>query len=327
MTITAPTRPDTLADPARVPTVVVTGAKGPAGRALARQFEVLRAAGLALRTVGADMLPGADPAWDSTAVLPAVHDAEYLASLRRLLERVEADLLIPTVAEELPILAQTGQSLAPDSSCAVVLSGAGPSAACADKLLTMWALDAAGVSIPRYRAITVGDDAAGLIAWAEGPVVVKPRVSRGGRGVHLVEHRDDPVHTAGSWIAQSFAPGTEYCPQVYRSPHTGEVRVVVVEKTELKQGRVGNAAHARRLPEGEAVDVAWLAECAVTALDLVGPVDLDIRRDEQGVPVVLEVNARFGANSHLAPELLHAVLRDWDLTSAVARPGATGVHA
>ena len=43
-----------------------------------------------------------------------------------------------------------------------------------------------------------------------------------------------------------------------------------------------------------------------------GPVDIDIRRDATGTPRVLEVNARFGANSQAVPELLGLLLRDLD---------------
>ena len=50
--------------------------------------------------------------------------------------------------------------------------------------------------------------------------------------------------------------------------------------------------------------MALLAVKACHALKLKGPIDLDVRRMADGHPVVLEVNARFGANSSLAPELL-----------------------
>jgi carbamoyl-phosphate synthase large subunit len=36
--------------------------------------------------------------------------------------------------------------------------------------------------------------------------------------------------------------------------------------------------------------------------------DIDIRRRSDGIPVVLEINARFGANIRYAPEVLEAVL-------------------
>ena len=55
---------------------------------------------------------------------------------------------------------------------------------------------------------------------------------------------------------QVFAPGTEYSPQVYRSPSTGRCTVVVLQKAEREHGRVGNATAVDRLPDDAAPDVA-----------------------------------------------------------------------
>jgi carbamoyl-phosphate synthase large subunit len=144
------------------------------------------------------------------------------------------------------------------------------------------------------------------------PFILKPRVSRGGRGVRLIESADEPWPTGdASWIAQGFAPGTEYNPQVYRSPRTGESTVVNLQKTVLKQGRVGNAAEVVRLDAGSEPEVEAIAARTAEVLGLVGPLDMDVRRDQDGRPLVLEVNSRFGANAAYAPELLDAVLAEW----------------
>ena len=39
-----------------------------------------------------------------------------------------------------------------------------------------------------------------------------------------------------------------------------------------------------------------------------GPLDIDIRRRTDGLPVVLEINARFGANIRFASEVLDTAL-------------------
>jgi carbamoylphosphate synthase large subunit len=85
----------------------------------------------------------------------------------------------------------------------------------------------------------------------------------------------------------------------------GDAVVVVLEKTELKEGIVGNAKSVRRV---DATDVSDLAAAAARTVGLSGPLDIDIRRRSDGVPVVLEINARFGANIRHAPEVLEAVL-------------------
>jgi predicted ATP-grasp superfamily ATP-dependent carboligase len=136
----------------------------------------------------------------------------------------------------------------------------------------------------------------------------KPRVSRGGRGVVVYEgdNRDEILLLDDHSIIQEFVPGTEYAPNLYCHAN-GEVTVVVLEKTALAQGRVGNAVSVQRV---EAPDVAAVAVATVQLLGLLGPVDIDIRRRADGTPVVLEVNARLGANSAHAPEVLSALLQE-----------------
>lgn len=110
-----------------------------------------------------------------------------------------------------------------------------------------------------------------------------------------------------SHVVQAFAPGIEYAPVVFASSSQKGDVVVVLEKTELKEGRVGNALNVIRPGTRTVKDVALLALDTARGMELTGPLDIDIRRLADGTPVVLEVNARFGANSAHAPELLDAV--------------------
>jgi D-alanine-D-alanine ligase-like ATP-grasp enzyme len=84
-----------------------------------------------------------------------------------------------------------------------------------------------------------------------------------------------------------------------------------LEKTLLKEGIVGNALEVRRV---EAPDVAELAIAAGRALGFSGPIDVDVRRRADGTPVVLEINARFGANILHAPEILDATLAAYTIS-------------
>lgn len=309
--------------------LLVTGAGGPAGRALGAQLAARTAAGADLTWVGVDIVPVTDPHYPVTDRAPRADAWDYAAGMRGLLARHAPDVVIPTVQDELPQVSVLAEALgrpgtAPGPASTVVTAGPGPAAIAADKLLTMVALDRAEVPVPRYALPTEFPGVAEALAWARGPLVVKPRVSRGGRGVRLVESPADlPGPSAwtdldASWIVQTFAGGTEYSPQAHR-PSAGVPTVVVLEKTALKQGRVGNASAVVRLRDDAAPDVRDLARASVDALGLVGPVDLDVRRDATGAPVVLEVNGRFGANCAHAPELLDAVLAPWTTGSPAAR--------
>ncbi|MFE7506278.1 acetyl-CoA carboxylase biotin carboxylase subunit family protein [Promicromonospora sp. NPDC057488] len=340
-------------------TVLVTGAGGPAGRALGSQLAARAAAGADLTWVGVDITPVTDPNYPATDLAPRADAWDYATGMRDLILKHAPDLVLPTVQDELPQIAVLAQALDrssdgdaatgigvtgspgtasavpgpfPDAVGPVLTPDPGPAAIAADKLLTMLALDRAGVPVPRFALPTDFGGVAEALAWARGPIVLKPRVSRGGRGVRLVESPADLTDLTGaedttgadgtdgsgeaawsaldaSWIVQSFAPGTEYCPQLYRPrTGTGTITAVVLEKTELKQGRVGNAAAVVRPRAGTLPDVEHVARRAVEALGLTGPADLDIRRDTTGAPLVLEINGRFGANSDHAPELLDTAL-------------------
>ncbi len=298
-------------------TILITGIGGPAGAALSAQIGERANGGPKRRWIGVDVVEIDVPHLDGFDLVALAADADYASSMRAAFSRHEPDLVIPTVSDELPQVAVLAEVLglagpAADGQGHVVGSASGPTSVAWDKLLTMWSLERAGVPIPGYAPATSLPSTAAAIDLLGAPFVLKPRVSRGGRGVRLIESDDEPWPQGdGSWIAQQFAPGTEYSPQVYRSPVTGESTVIVLEKTKLKQGRVGNAAEVVRLAAGSEPDVEAVAARTAEALDLVGPLDMDVRRAEDGRPLVLEINSRFGANSAHAPELLDAVLAEW----------------
>jgi carbamoyl-phosphate synthase large subunit len=300
-----------------VKTILITGIGGPAGTALSTQIAQRKDGDPKRRWIGVDVVDAAVPHIDAFDLVALAEDADYAPSMRAAFARHGPDLVIPTVSDELPqvavlaeLLGLTGPVGGGDGH--IVSSASGPTSVAWDKLLTMWALERAGLPIPGYAPATAVSSTAAAIDMLGAPFVLKPRVSRGGRGVRLIESSDEtwPAGDA-SWIAQAFAPGTEYNPQVYRSPITGNSTVVNLEKTVLKQGRVGNAAEVVRLAAGAEPEVEAIAAQTAEALGLVGPLDMDVRRGEDGQPLVLEVNSRFGANSAHAPELLDAVLAEW----------------
>lgn len=295
-------------------TILITGIGGPAGSALARQLKHRN-----YQLVGTDLrqLPASDDV--RFHQVPAADDPGMLPALRRIVWLHGVDLLIPTVSDELPEIALAKDLFGPDVQ--ILISAPGPVATANDKLFTVSRLKSLGVPVPRFGLPSDFKDTRAAIAEMGGPVVVKPRVSRGARGV-VVAGRPEDLNWSSltdDQIVQEFVPGTEYAPVVFRPNHAaiGSEFSVVLEKEELSHGLIGNAVRVRRLADGEAPDVRDTALAASLGLGLTGPVDIDVRRRADGTPVVLEINARFGANSEAVPELLDAVL-----TEAAPREGA-----
>lgn len=280
-------------------TVVVTGVGGPAGRAV-RGY--LRERGV--RVVGTDMrvLEGDG----DVRIIPPVSDAGYWPALSALLDEVRARWLIPTVSEELPLIAERRDAIR-KRNCTLLISPTDGVRIANDKWETARILDQRGIAVPRSYA---GESKAGLLEVLAAPMLSKPRVGRGGRGVVIHATADDlPDRLPSDRVYQEFLPGDEYDVNLFAEAGGRPVVTIVLRKTALKAGNVGNAAGVERVREG---DVARLAEDAVRALSLEGPLDVDVRRGADGRPAILEINARVGANVRSADEVLDAMMAHWE---------------
>jgi predicted ATP-grasp superfamily ATP-dependent carboligase len=133
-------------------------------------------------------------------------------------------------------------------------------------------------------------------------------VGRGGRGVAIHRRREGAPATGldATAILQEFLPGVEYSVNLFLGDRWSEDLAVALEKTALRDGAVGNATAVARSSETDVAELAW---DAARALGLSGPLDVDVRRRADGTPLVLEVNARFGANVGQAPEILDALVQ------------------
>lgn len=282
-------------------TILITGVGGPAGQNIAR---LLLARGF--NVVGTDMreveIPGIE-----FCLIPPARDPGFLPELRQIAKGVKAALLIPTVTEELPIVAGGWDCF---EDIPAVVSTLKAVEIANDKYLTAQALSQQHVPVPRFALpsqLHSADELAQAIGW---PCISKPRQGRGGRNVAVRYEQDWPAVSAldDSYILQEFAPGTDYAPNVFIGER--DAFAVVLEKTELKEGIVGNAVSVRQV---EAPAVAEVAIAAARAAGLTGPQDVDTRLRQDGQPVVLEINARFGANIRFAPEILDATLHRYGL--------------
>lgn len=283
-----------------VPTVLVTGAGGPAGASAVRQ---LLAHGK--RVIATDVAPLSYPSEDFV-LGPQADSLSYVPFLEETIARRGVDLLVPTVQDELPGLA----AAAPILGCQVAIAAPGPVSLCHDKLLTMRYLARRGIPVPATAVVRPSGVSPTRVR--ERPFVIKPRISRSSRGVVVVDRPEQVPARDDTLIAQDLAAGEEFCPQVHRSAADGSATVVILRKPSLRPGHIGYRESVERVDTGIEPQIAELALEVVRALDLTGAVDMDLRRTRSGDPVVLDVNARLGAHSHHAPELLEALLAGAD---------------
>ncbi len=282
--------------------VLVTGVGGPAGKAATFFFKDHN-----VFVLGTDVR-ALDTEADHFQKIPPGLDTAFIPAIISLIKRFNISLLISTVTEELLSVSQARSAI---KKCGCFVFSPSPKyiRIANDKFLTVKYLNGHGIQTPQSIEQEKLDSLDNLAEAIEFPILAKPRFSRGGRGLSLYAAKEDLIkEKRNGLVFQEFIPGEEYNTNVFAYPR-GEIMVnAVLLKTALKNGIFGNALSVKRAhhPEVEKVSAQ-----AVRALKLEGPADIDIRLKSDGSPVLLEVNARVGANVLSAQEVLEKMVSTW----------------
>jgi carbamoyl-phosphate synthase large subunit len=160
-------------------TVLVTGAGGPAGVAVIR---ALVARGVEVVAADADPLGVGLRLAQQSACVPRCDDPAFVDALCGLARRTGSDVLIPTLSEELLVLAPHQGWLA-DAGLRTWIPARVAIETCIDKWRFAGTLRANGIPGPCSALGEVGD--------VPGPWIVKPRFGRGSRDVYSVDEHDE----------------------------------------------------------------------------------------------------------------------------------------
>jgi len=263
--------------------VLVTGAGGPAGVAVIRSL--LRRADVEVFAADMDRWASAlylVPA-ERRRLVPAGRAGDFVEAVQRLCARDRIDVLFATVDVELPRLAAARDGLA---AAGTLL--AAPSLrtldTCLDKLALAHAC-AGALRVPRTELLGTPQ---ALSGW-DFPVIVKPRRGAGSRGVRTVgsARELDAVHDEDDLLVQELLPGQEYSVDVLADA-TGHV-VAAVPRARLRVDS-GVAVAGVTVHDDELVATA---AAVARAVGLTSVANVQLKRDADGVPALLEVNPRF----------------------------------
>jgi len=277
----------------------VTGVGGPAGRATAT---FLRQRGI--NVIGTD-IQQVESIVDSFHLVPRGDDPCFEDSILSLVSLERPVLLIPTVSEELPIVSRFRHRLRA-LGVHVFISEPAVVDLANDKFDTATQLKELRIPVPKTLLLSEIRSVREVGESLGYPFLVKPRVGRGGRGVVVYQQVSDAVREQRTdVVCQEFMPGEECDLNLFAYPAGHVKTIAVLQKTRMKQGIIGNALSVQRVIRR---DMAELGIRVTRALKLEGPIDMDVRRDRNGVPRVLEINARVGANVLATDEILESLL-------------------
>jgi carbamoyl-phosphate synthase large subunit len=268
------------------PTVIVTGAGGPAGVAVIR---ALRAKGV--RTVGADadeLAVGLRLA-DMAGVLPRSDDPTFVHGVCKLARRTRATALISTMAEEMTALNREREMLTA-AGLSIWLPDDEAIAACVDKWRLAQVLEAAGVPAPPTGL--------GSADGVPAPWIVKPRFGRGSRDVYTADLPGElawPIRRVPEPIVQTRLEGLEFTVDALVD-HDGTL-VAAVPRWRLET-KAGISSKGRTFKD-ETVDAA--VETLLGAIGLRGPANVQgFILASDGSLAITEVNPRFSGGLPLS---------------------------
>lgn len=276
--------------------VLVTGVGGPSGRATAT---FLRQRGISV--IGTD-IQQVEPIVDSFHLVPRGDDTGFEDAILTLVSRERPVLLVPTVCKELPAISRFRHRLRA-LGVHVFISEPAVVDLTNDKFDTATQLKELKIPVPKTHLLCATESVADVGERLGYPFLVKPRV---GRGVVIYQKASDALgEQITDVVCQEFMPGEGCDLNLFAFP-AGHVKVIaVIQKTWMKEGITRNAQSFQRVVRR---DMAELGIRVARALKLEGPVTMDMRRDCNGVPRVLEIITRIGANMMATEEILESLL-------------------
>jgi carbamoyl-phosphate synthase large subunit len=218
---------------------------------------------------------------DASFQVPLATDPGYIEALAAICREQQVGLLVPTIDDELEIVAGARERFRSEGVHAAVSSRT-TAAVCNDKLLTADTLGAAGV------AAAVSWLPAGVPADATFPLFVKPRNGRGGVGAFTARSPRELEFFTGyvsQPVVQEYLEGPEFT--IDMLCQEGEPLAIVPRERVVI--RAGVMDRGRTVADPALID---LGRACAKALAFHGPVNIQCRM-RGGIPAVFEINARF----------------------------------
>lgn len=166
---------------------------------------------------------------------------------------------------------------------------------CRDKLKTVQFLKDNGFSYPYSTSYTKSMPIDELLKDFNYPIVVKKISDSGSKHLHIVRNPlelNEIVDLDNSYMLQECIPGTEYTNGVYRDPFTKETYVITLERS-LKDG----VSSEVKVVFNKSIE--QLCKSVAQKLNLVGSINIQLRKQEGSSPIIFEINPRYSSTAFM----------------------------
>jgi predicted ATP-grasp superfamily ATP-dependent carboligase len=242
---------------------------------------------------------------DASYVIPPARSEEFVLALSRVLDESGADVLLPTVDEEIAALCREPVLSNLSELVSFLLPGQEAALKALDKYRTTFEARRHDLPVPKTVVVPSPSEAGPAAEEIGYPVVAKPSRSRGARGISYIGDEgqvEECWHRAsaegGQVLFQEFVPGPVFTVGTV-CDGKGEIAAsIVLVKTREVPATGGVAVSGRTVSNPELQE---LGERFVTCLDWRGPASVEIKHDERdGSYRLMEVNPRLFGYNYLA---------------------------
>ena len=211
--------------------VGITGVGGPAGVVC---IKALEDRGLSLVGMDANPLSAGFKLVKKSYVVPYARDIQFIPKVLEISNREKIDILIPTVDEELVVLSENKDKFSAVGT-KVAASGRDSIENCLDKWVFYKEVKRLDIPTPE----TWLPEDVENVKHLEMPVLVKPRIGRGGRGVFFCETQEElnaALKKSENVIIQEYVDGKEYTIDTLSDFEGNPIVAVCRERIEIKGG-------------------------------------------------------------------------------------------
>lgn len=282
-------------------TVLVTSIGGPAGFNAIRSLRFVDS----VSVVGVDADPfsaGHHFSDVETHTIPLANEDEFVPRINELVAIHDADFVLPCIDEEVVALAKSKE----DIKCDLLLPSPGVLEKAHDKYLTIKLAKKAGIPHPNTWLVEerfdIDEDEVGF------PLVVKPRRSRGARGVRYASNFDqlnfhikDIPDEHGDLMIQEFIPGSQgnvYTAALLFDYDSSLKRMGILQKIREKPPSGGVAVAGKTIRHA---DIMAISKKLMEGLEWKGPASIEFKVANE-TPYLMEINPRLFGYHYLLTE-------------------------
>jgi len=229
-----------------------------------------------------------------------ISEKQYISDIVRICNTEKIDIAFVIHESELEVITKHAEFLKQKTKTQFVIQSRKTHATCHDKYKTYQFLEKHGIRVPETYVAKAGLTA--LVQKHGYPVVIKPRKTSGSRDFYMAKSRGEfqkIFFKAKNLLVQEYISNTkqeEYTVGVFLDKQSRALGSICM----LRKMRFGLTSHA---VVGNFFDVTKTAIAAAECVKAVGPCNVQLRRDKNNIPCVLEINARISSTTAFRAQL------------------------